>query len=350
MWPHLLIEEFVALLVVSAFLIVFSTFVNAPLLELANPNLTPNPSKAPWYFMGLQELLRYFHPTIAGVMMPTVAIIALIVIPYFDRNPSDEARRPQDRHHAVHDVHHVLGDPGHDRFVLPRPGAELGVAVDSGPLLRPVTCSAISQSTFAILVVGALFGLFLLLLAGSFVRARQAAAAAAGRAGRRDGRRPPSRCRAATSSGAGSCCRASASSLAQFGGATLAFLYPNLKGGFGSTINAGSLDEIRNAIQSTRQPYYLGSGRFYLVAYDVDPLPEDYVGHRGGRPDGAVPAVRPPRLPGPVLRAVPVVRVPVPRLEVQPGRRVPVRAGAQGPGPVPDRDLGDIGRGRHRPP
>jgi menaquinol-cytochrome c reductase cytochrome b/c subunit len=97
-WPHLLAEEFVALLVVSAFLIVFSTFVNAPLLELANPNLTPNPSKAPWYFMGLQELLRYFHPTIAGVMMPTVAIIGLIVVPYFDRNPST---KPGDRKVAI---------------------------------------------------------------------------------------------------------------------------------------------------------------------------------------------------------------------------------------------------------
>jgi hypothetical protein len=97
-WPHLLAEEFVALLVVTAFLIIFSTFVNAPLLEHANPNLTPNPSKAPWYFMGLQELLRYFHPTIAGVMMPTVAIIGLIVTPYFDRNPST---KPGDRKLAI---------------------------------------------------------------------------------------------------------------------------------------------------------------------------------------------------------------------------------------------------------
>jgi hypothetical protein len=97
-WPHLLAEEFVALLVVSAFLIVFSTFVSAPLLEHANPNLTPNPSKAPWYFMGLQELLRYFHPTIAGVMMPTVAIIGLIVTPYVDRNPST---KPGDRKIAI---------------------------------------------------------------------------------------------------------------------------------------------------------------------------------------------------------------------------------------------------------
>ena len=69
-WPHLLIEEFVAMFILLAALTIFSTFVNAPLRELANPNLTPNPSKAPWYFLGLQELLRYFHPMVAGVTIP----------------------------------------------------------------------------------------------------------------------------------------------------------------------------------------------------------------------------------------------------------------------------------------
>ena len=93
-FPHLLIEEFIALLVVLAFLTVFSTFVNAPLRELANPNLTPNPSKAPWYFLGLQELLRYFHPMIAGVIFPTLILVGLGAIPYVDRNPST---RPGDR-------------------------------------------------------------------------------------------------------------------------------------------------------------------------------------------------------------------------------------------------------------
>ena len=66
-WPHLLVVEFVAALACTAFLLVFSIFVNAPLLELANPNQTPNPSKAPWYFLGLQELLTMFHPMVAGV-------------------------------------------------------------------------------------------------------------------------------------------------------------------------------------------------------------------------------------------------------------------------------------------
>src|ERR671934_1410657 len=97
-WPHLLIEEFVAMLVVLAALTVFSTFVNAPLRELANPNLTPNPSKAPWYFLGLQELLRYFHPMIAGVIMPTLILVGLAAIPYVDRNPS---MKPGDRKIAI---------------------------------------------------------------------------------------------------------------------------------------------------------------------------------------------------------------------------------------------------------
>jgi quinol---cytochrome c reductase cytochrome c subunit, bacillus type len=98
-WPHLLIEEFIALLVVLAGLTIFSTVVNAPLRELANPNLTPNPSKAPWYFLGLQELLRYFHPMVAGVVFaPTLVLLALAVAPFVDRNPST---KPGDRKLAI---------------------------------------------------------------------------------------------------------------------------------------------------------------------------------------------------------------------------------------------------------
>jgi menaquinol-cytochrome c reductase cytochrome b/c subunit len=87
-FPHLLIEEFVAMFIVLVFLVIYSTIVDAPLRELANPNLTPNPSKAPWYFLGLQELLRYFHPMIAGVVFPTLILVGLAAIPYVDRNPS----------------------------------------------------------------------------------------------------------------------------------------------------------------------------------------------------------------------------------------------------------------------
>jgi len=97
-WPHLLIEEFISLLVVSAGLVLFSTFVNAPLRELANPNLTPNPSKAPWYFLGLQELLRYFHPLVAGITIPTFILVGLAAVPFIDRNPSV---KPGDRKLAI---------------------------------------------------------------------------------------------------------------------------------------------------------------------------------------------------------------------------------------------------------
>ncbi len=97
-WPHLLAAEFVAALACTAFTFIFSVFVNAPLLELANTNQTPNPSKAPWYFLGLQELLTMFHPMIAGVTIPGVGLIVLILAPFLDRNPSI---KPEDRKFAT---------------------------------------------------------------------------------------------------------------------------------------------------------------------------------------------------------------------------------------------------------
>ena len=97
-WPHLLAAEYVAALACTAFTFLFSVWVNAPLLELANTNQTPNPSKAPWYFLGLQELLTMFHPMIAGVTIPGVGLIALVLAPYLDRNPSI---KPEDRKFAT---------------------------------------------------------------------------------------------------------------------------------------------------------------------------------------------------------------------------------------------------------
>jgi menaquinol-cytochrome c reductase cytochrome b/c subunit len=97
-WPHLLIREAVAAFAMFAFVTIFSVLVNAPLREVANSNLTPNPSKAPWYFLGLQELLRYFHPMVAGVTIPGIALLALGATPYFDKNPS---MRPERRKLAI---------------------------------------------------------------------------------------------------------------------------------------------------------------------------------------------------------------------------------------------------------
>jgi hypothetical protein len=98
-WPHLMIAEFTALLAMTAFVILLSVILQAPLLEQANFNATPNPSKAPWYFLGLQELLSYFDPQIAGVTVPTIiGLIGFMMIPYIDRNPST---KPSDRKFAI---------------------------------------------------------------------------------------------------------------------------------------------------------------------------------------------------------------------------------------------------------
>ncbi len=97
-WPHLLAVEFVAALACLGFTFLFSIWVNAPLQRMANPNQTPNPSKAPWYFLGLQELLTMFHPMVAGVTIPGVGLILLIFAPYIDKNPSN---KPEDRKFAI---------------------------------------------------------------------------------------------------------------------------------------------------------------------------------------------------------------------------------------------------------
>jgi hypothetical protein len=86
-WPYLMRIEFLAAIIVTVILMVWAITLNAPLEEPANPNLTMNPAKAPWYFLGLQEMLVYFDPWIAGVVMPTLIIVGLMVIPYIDENP-----------------------------------------------------------------------------------------------------------------------------------------------------------------------------------------------------------------------------------------------------------------------
>lgn len=85
-WPDLVYIELIALVIVSALLIFWSLMLKAPLEEPANPTVSPNPSKAPWYFLGLQEMLVYFDPWIAGVLFPTIIILGMMAIPYLDKN------------------------------------------------------------------------------------------------------------------------------------------------------------------------------------------------------------------------------------------------------------------------
>lgn len=99
-WPHLLAIEFLAAVLVSVFMLLMGLFVNAPLEELANGNVTPEVAKAPWYFLGLQELLAYFHPTVAGALTPIFVLVGAALIPYIDRG-NILATRPSDRKTAV---------------------------------------------------------------------------------------------------------------------------------------------------------------------------------------------------------------------------------------------------------
>lgn len=86
-WPHLVYTELICIVLMTVALSAWSVALDAPLEEPANPAATPNPSKAPWYFLGLQEMLVYFDPWLAGVVFPTLIIVGLIAIPYIDKNP-----------------------------------------------------------------------------------------------------------------------------------------------------------------------------------------------------------------------------------------------------------------------
>ena len=89
-YPHVIIREMIAFQALTIVLVVIALLWDAPLEQLANPLLTPNPAKAPWYFLGLQELLHYFPPVVGGVLIPTLVVAALIVIPYFNVNIEGE--------------------------------------------------------------------------------------------------------------------------------------------------------------------------------------------------------------------------------------------------------------------
>jgi hypothetical protein len=96
-FPEVLFRAAIAVQALTIALVLISLFFNAPLEGLADPSHTPNPAKAPWYFLGLQELLHYFPPVIAGVLVPTLVVLALIVIPYFNINIEAEGLFTKDR-------------------------------------------------------------------------------------------------------------------------------------------------------------------------------------------------------------------------------------------------------------
>lgn len=96
-FPHLVVRELIALVAASLAIVLIALFFDAPLEELANPQQTPNPAKAPWYFLGLQELLHYYPPLISGVVLPGLVVLALAVVPYFDVNLKREPFWETDR-------------------------------------------------------------------------------------------------------------------------------------------------------------------------------------------------------------------------------------------------------------
>lgn len=97
-WPHLLVRHGVAAMATLLLVMIIAVLFDAPLREVANPQVTPNPEKAPWYFAALQELLATFHPIVAGILVPGAIVIGLVALPYIDRS---RLIRPRHRKVAV---------------------------------------------------------------------------------------------------------------------------------------------------------------------------------------------------------------------------------------------------------
>ena len=106
-YPQLILRELIAFEVLTIVLVIVALVWDAPLEQLANPLLTPNPAKAPWYFLGLQELLHYFPPLVAGIVIPALVVVALVVIPYFNVNIKGEPLWAGDRSRRFSDLHSV---------------------------------------------------------------------------------------------------------------------------------------------------------------------------------------------------------------------------------------------------
>ncbi len=96
-FPHLVVRELIAVIAASFALVLIALAFDAPLEQIADPLRTPNPAKAPWYFLGLQELLHYYPPLVSGVILPALVIVALVIVPYFEVNLKREPFWEKDR-------------------------------------------------------------------------------------------------------------------------------------------------------------------------------------------------------------------------------------------------------------
>ena len=179
-WPDLVYVELICLVVVMAVMIVWSIVLKAPLEEPANPTDSPNPAKAPWYFLGLQEMLVYFDPWLAGVVLPSLIIVGLMAIPYIDTNPKgngyftfrerqlgdhDLPRRlpgPLVRAHRPRDVParpelellRALRVLGHQQARAPEQHQPLGDHLDQGASRRSLPNFWLIREIFGLVLVG----------------------------------------------------------------------------------------------------------------------------------------------------------------------------------------------------
>ena len=317
----------------SIFLLLMGLFINAPLEELANGNVTPAVAKAPWYFLGLQELLAYFHPTVAGVLVADLRARRGRRSSRTSTAATSWPRpavRAQDRGHAVHAVLRPRPDRDLRRHLLPRPRLHLRHPVRDQPTASTSPCDTRPE--------------------GSSAHEQLPGRAGRPAAGPRP-RRRSSRC--ATQQVQGHLAAPAPARLAsaaaiglwllEVTAGTIGFLWPNLTGGFGGKVKIGDLDDVKLAeharCRSTRASRPTSRRRAPSSILDR-PGPaavrrrrgHDRRRHRAQRP-GALPA-----LPAPRLQAEPVpqellVRVPLPRLALRPARASRPPAPQYGPAP-----------------
>lgn len=147
-FPEVLFRASVAIMTLAIALIWFALLFNAPLEELADPSHTPNPAKAPWYFLGLQEMLHYFPPVVAGVLVPGLVVMALIIIPYFKVNIEAEGLFLKDRHRRLQIFYIVSGALALFLLLFKVYAALVPTLIMAGLMLRAAQSSPDSPSAF----------------------------------------------------------------------------------------------------------------------------------------------------------------------------------------------------------